>query len=81
MTHGTQVVYFFWFDFGNDGDEIGGVAQVAVVKVELDAGFVPIFVDMFNAPSIETRRTTDNAMDLQKDQIESSGLRGKNGLF
>ena len=31
VTHGTQVVDFLRLDLGNNADEIGGVAQVAVM--------------------------------------------------
>ena len=32
MRHGTQIVYFMWFDFRNDVEEIGGIRQITVMQ-------------------------------------------------
>ena len=62
--HGTEVVDFGGADLGNDGDQVGGIAEIAVVKEELDAGGVTVLVEMVNAAGVEGRRTTDDAVDL-----------------
>merc|ERR1719199_537081 len=61
--HGTEVVDFGGADLGDDGDQVGGIAEIAVVKEELDAGGVTVLVEMVNAAGVEGRRTTDNAVD------------------
>ncbi len=62
--HGAEVVDFGGADLGDDGDQVGGIAEIAVVKEELDAGGVTILVEMVNATGVEGRRTTDDAVDL-----------------
>ena len=62
--HGTEVVDFGGADLGDDGDQVGGIAEIAVVKEELDAGGVTVLVEMVNAAGVEGRRTTDDAVDL-----------------
>lgn len=68
MTHGTQVVDFIWFDIANDGNQVGGIAEVTVVEKELDARIVTVSVQMIDTTSVETRRTTYNAMDLMRER-------------
>jgi hypothetical protein len=68
VTHGTQVVDFLRLDLGNDGDEIGGVAQVTVMQKELDSTIVTILVDVLDTPSVERRGTTDDTMDLKEKE-------------
>ena len=62
--HGTEVVDFGGADLGDDGDQVGGIAEIAVVKEELDAGGVTVLVEMVNAAGVEGRRTTDDAVNL-----------------
>jgi hypothetical protein len=69
MTHGSQVVNFVRFRFGNDGDEIGCVTKVAIVQEDFDASLMSVFVNVFNASSIERRGTTDNSMDLMEAEM------------
>jgi hypothetical protein len=74
VTHGTQVVDFLRLDLGNDGDEIGGVAQVTVMQKELDSTIVTILVDVLDTPSVERRGTTDDTMDLKEKESKVSQL-------
>jgi hypothetical protein len=69
VRHGTEIVNLGRFACGNDIDKIGGIAQITVMQKELDARFVPIAINVINATRIETRRTTDNAMDLFIDLV------------
>ena len=64
MTHGSQVVNFIRLHVRNDGNKIGCIAQVAIMKKKLDAGLVAVAVDVINTASVEGRRTTDDAMNL-----------------
>lgn len=64
MTHGAEVVNLGGLDLGNDPDEIGRIAQVAVVEEELHSGLVAVSVDVVDAARVETRRPADNPVDL-----------------
>jgi DNA integrity scanning protein DisA with diadenylate cyclase activity len=74
VTHGTQVVDFYRLDLANDGDEIGGIAQVTVMQKELDTSIMTILVDVLDTTSVETRGTTDNTMDLNEKESKVSRL-------
>ena len=63
MAHGPKVVDLVRLDVGDDGDEVDGVAQVAVVEEQLHARLVPVVVDVVDAPRVEQRRPPDDAMD------------------
>lgn len=69
VTHCSQVVNFGWFHFRDDADKVGGIAQISIMQVELDSSLVTIFVDVVDATGVETRRTTDNSMDLVKKRL------------
>jgi hypothetical protein len=64
MRHGTKVVHLRGLYCGNDGNEIGGIAQVTIVQKQLDTCFMPIAVQMINAAGVETGGAADNAVDL-----------------
>ena len=64
MTHSSQVVDLSWTNVGDDGNEVGSIAKITVVKEELDSGFVSVFVDVVNTSSVEGGSTTDDSMDL-----------------
>ena len=72
MTHGSQVVDLRGLDVIDDGDEIGGVAQVTVVQEDLDSGLVAVLVDVLNSASIEGTGATYDAVDLQQENAVSS---------
>mmetsp|Transcript_17849 Transcript_17849/g.51100 ORF Transcript_17849/g.51100 Transcript_17849/m.51100 type:complete len:406 (-) Transcript_17849:40-1257(-) len=63
VRHGTEVVDFGGADLGDDGDQISSIAEIAVVKEELNASGVTILVKVINATGVEGRRTTDDAVD------------------
>ena len=48
----------------NDGDEVGSITKITVVKEELNASLVSIFVEVVNTTSIESGSTTDDSMNL-----------------
>lgn len=64
MRHGSEVVDFRGADVGDDGDEIGGIAEVTVVKEEFYSSLVSVFVDVVDASSIENGCTTDDTVHL-----------------
>lgn len=64
MTHRSQVVDLGRADVGDDGDEVGGITKITVVKEELNSGLVSVFVDVVDTSGIECGRTTDDAVDL-----------------
>mmetsp|Transcript_47033 Transcript_47033/g.87364 ORF Transcript_47033/g.87364 Transcript_47033/m.87364 type:complete len:234 (+) Transcript_47033:55-756(+) len=64
VRHGSKVVNFRRTDLGNDGDEIGGIAEVAIVKVELDASLVAVLVDVVDTAGVEGRGAADDAVNL-----------------
>jgi len=72
VTHGSQVVDLRGLDVIDDGDEIGGVAQVTVVQEDLDSGLVAVLVDVLNSASIEGTGATYDAVDLQQENAVSS---------
>mmetsp|Transcript_17850 Transcript_17850/g.51104 ORF Transcript_17850/g.51104 Transcript_17850/m.51104 type:complete len:423 (-) Transcript_17850:52-1320(-) len=61
--HGAEVVNLIGLHLGNDGDQVRGIAKVAVVEEKLNAGGVAILVDVINTAGVEGRRTTDDAVD------------------
>ena len=65
MTHGSKIVDFVRLNLGDDGDEICGIAQVTIVKEQLDTGLVTILVDVIDTSSVETRGTTDDTVNLR----------------
>lgn len=67
VTHGTQVVDFGRLGVGNDGDQVGGIAQVTVMQIQLHSSLVSVTINMVDAAGVETRRTTDDSMDLESD--------------
>lgn len=64
VRHGAQVVDLLRLDIGNNGDEIGSIAQISVVEEKLDSSFVAVAVDVIDTSSVEGGGTTDNAVDL-----------------
>jgi hypothetical protein len=67
--HGTKIVDLSWLDVRNDGDQVGGVAEISVVEKDLDTSLVTVSVDVIDPTSVEARRTTDNTVDLPKKEI------------
>ena len=55
VTHGTQVVNLIGLDIGNDGNKVGGITQITVVKEELNSSFVAVTVDVVDTASVEGR--------------------------
>lgn len=53
VTHSTKVVDFVGLDIGNDCDQVGGIAKIAIVKEKLDSGLVAVTVNVVDAPGIE----------------------------
>ena len=64
MTHGTQVVNLIRLDVGNDGNKIGSITQVTIVKEKLNASLVAVTVDVVDTTSVEGGGTTDDSVDL-----------------
>ena len=64
MTHGTQVVNLIGLRVGNDGNKVGGIAQISVVKEKLDSGFVTVAVDVVDTAGVEGGGTTNDSVDL-----------------
>ena len=53
VTHRPKIVNFIGLHIGNDGDEIGSIAQVTVVEEEFDSGFVTVAVDVVDAARVK----------------------------
>lgn len=53
MGHGTKVVDLSGLNVGNDGDQVSGIAQISVVKENLDSCLVTVSVDMIDTTSVE----------------------------
>ena len=68
MTHRSKVVNFAWLDLGDDGNKIRSIAQVTIMKEQLYTCLVAILVDMVDASRVETRRTTDETVDLRSTE-------------
>ena len=64
VTHGTQVVDLGRLDVVDDGNEVGGIAQVSVMQENLDSSLMAISVDVLNTSCVEATGTTDNSVDL-----------------
>ena len=64
VTHGTQVVNLGGFDGADDGDQVGRVAEIAVVQKELDPRLVAVAVEAVDTSRVEARGATNNTMDL-----------------
>ena len=64
MTHSTQVVDFIGLHIGDDGNKIGCIAKITIMKEELHTGFMTVTVDVVNTASVERRRTTNDSMNL-----------------
>lgn len=65
MRHGSEIVDFGRADVGDDGDEVGGIAEVTVVKEEFDTSLVSVFVDVVDTSGIENGCTTDDSVYLR----------------
>ena len=72
--HGTKIVDLSWLDVGNDGDQVGCVAQISIVKKDLDSSFVTVSVNVIDTTSVEARRTADNTVNLLKRERPLSQL-------
>jgi hypothetical protein len=53
VTHRTEVEDLVGLHIGNDGDEVGGVTKVAVVKEKLHSGLVTVAVDVIDAARVK----------------------------
>ena len=74
VTHGTQVVNLIRLDVGNDGNKIGSITQVTIVKEKLNASLVAVTVDVVDTTSVEGGWTTDDAVDLLLNWKEGGGI-------
>ena len=59
----AQVIYFIRLCFLHDADEVAGVAQVAIVQLEVGVLDMWVLVNVVNALGVEQRRTTLDAVD------------------
>jgi hypothetical protein len=66
VRHSSKIVDLGRLDVGNDGNQVGGVAKISVMKENLDSGLMTVSVDVIDTTSVEARRTTDNTVDLKK---------------
>jgi hypothetical protein len=64
VTHGTKIVDFIRFNLVNESDQVCCIAEITIMKINLDSSFVTVSVDMVDTTCVETRRTTDDSMDL-----------------
>ena len=69
MGHGTKIVDLSGLNIGNDGDQVGGVAKISIVKKDLYSSLVAVSIDVIDTTSVEARRAADNTMDLPKKEI------------
>ena len=53
VTHRTEIVDFVGLRFGNDGDKVGGVTKITVMKEKLNSSLMSIFVNVVNTASVE----------------------------
>ena len=53
MTHSTEVINFVWLGFLNDSHQVAGVAQVAIVQLEVGMLDVRVLVEVVNALGVE----------------------------
>jgi hypothetical protein len=53
MTHGAQIVNFIRFYVRNDGDKIGSIAQVSIMKKKLDSSLMAVAVDVIYTTSVK----------------------------
>ena len=64
MTHGSQVIDFGWLHLGDQTNQIGRIANVAVVQKELHVLFMSILINMVNSTGIERGCSTNKTMHL-----------------
>lgn len=67
VRHGREVVNLCWLDIHHDAGEASSVRQVAVVKNHFC--FLVgerVFVQVFDSPRVERRRSANDAMDLEE---------------
>ena len=53
VTHSSEVVYFSWFDFGDNFDEARRVSQVAIVQSNSANVRRLVFVQVLDAACVE----------------------------
>jgi hypothetical protein len=53
VTHGTKIVNFSGLDVGNNGDKVGGIAKIPIVKEEFHTSLMAVTVDVVNTASVE----------------------------
>ena len=53
MTHCTKVINFGGTDICNDGDKVGSITKISVVKEKLNSSVMSIFVNVVNTASVE----------------------------
>jgi len=53
VTHSTQVVDFIGLHVSNNGNEVGSITEITIVKEKLDTSFVAVAVDVINAAGVE----------------------------
>mmetsp|Transcript_16924 Transcript_16924/g.34727 ORF Transcript_16924/g.34727 Transcript_16924/m.34727 type:complete len:239 (-) Transcript_16924:116-832(-) len=62
VTHSTKVVNLSRTNLRYDGDEVGCVAKIAIVKEQLHTSVVAVFVNVVNATGVEGGGATNDAM-------------------
>jgi hypothetical protein len=63
VAHGGQVIDLVGLRFFDDADQIAGVAQVAVVQLEVGVGHMGVLVDVVHALGVEAAGTALDTMD------------------
>jgi len=53
VTHSTQVVNFIGLNVGNNGNKIGSIAEITIVKEKLDTSFMTVTVDVINTAGVK----------------------------
>lgn len=64
MALGAEVIDFIGLRFLHDADQVAGVAEVAIVQLEVGVLDVRVLVDVVNALGVEQRST---ALDTVND--------------
>lgn len=76
MTHSSKVVNFIRLNVSNNGDKVGGITKISIVKKELYTCLVTVAVDVVDTASVEGRTTTDDSVDLKYKRSSVSMLKG-----
>ena len=63
MAHGAQVIDFIGLGFLNDANQVAGVAQVAIVQLQVRVFDVWVLVNVVNALGVERTGAAFDAVD------------------